>query len=96
MCAPVSVVFAGKPVKLMTKSYVAPVMTLAASRVTVMVSCIVPLAEASAFVMAGTSFDGSSIAVNRPTFGSDGLVGESSSQEIPNASTKASKTRRFM
>ena len=79
----------------MTKSYVAPVIVLAASRVTVMVNCIVPLAAASALVMAGTSFDGSRIAVNRATFGSDGVVGESS-QEIPNARTRASKTRRFM
>jgi hypothetical protein len=35
------------------------------------------------------------IAVNRATFGSDGLVGESS-QEIPKASTRASIARRFM
>ena len=70
-------------------------MILAESRVTVMVSCIVPLAVASALVMAGTSFDGSRIAVNRATFGSDGLVGESS-QEIPNARTRASIATRFM
>ena len=38
---------------------------------------MVPLAAASAFVITGTSLDGSRIAVNFLTFGSDGLVGKS-------------------
>src|SRR5688572_5339202 len=96
ICAPVSLVFAGKPVTLNWKSYVAPVMLLAASRVTVIVSCIVPLAVASAFVTGGTSFDGNRMAVNRATFGlSEGLVGESS-QETANARTNASIAKRFI
>src|SRR5688572_27420838 len=96
MCAPVSVVPAGKPVTWTVKSYVAPVMLLAASRVIVIVICIVPLADASALVTAGTSLPGNRMAVNRATFGfAEGVVGESL-QEIPNARTKASIARRFM
>ncbi len=77
-------------------------MFCAESRVTVIVNCIVPLAAASALLAGApfapngpTSLLGSRMAVNFATFGSDGLVGESS-QEIPKTSTRASIATRFM
>src|SRR5687767_11159600 len=78
MCAPVRVVPALKPVTWTVKSYVAPVMLLAASRVSVIVICMVPLAPASALLggIGGTSLAGNRIAVNRATFGfAEGVVG---------------------
>src|SRR5438105_12642419 len=73
MCAPVSVVPAGKPVSVTVKSAVDAVMLPAASLVLCIVTVTVPLPDASAFVVGvGASLPGSSVAVN---FGSGAGVG---------------------
>src|SRR5438045_1919042 len=71
MCAPTSVVPAGNPASCTVKSAVADVMAPAASRVMLKAISTCPLPPASAFVTAGTSFDGSNAIENFTRFGFD-------------------------
>jgi hypothetical protein len=64
MCARLIGVPAGKPVRFTTNVAVAAVTLFAESRVTTIVTVALPLPEASAPVMTGTSFAGESAAVN--------------------------------
>jgi hypothetical protein len=88
MWAPVSTVFAGKPVRLTSKSAVAAVMFPDESLVVFNVTVTVPLPLASALLTGGTSFAGRSVAVNRVDV-SEGDVGESEQPAAASASAAA-------
>src|SRR5687767_3326740 len=79
MCAPVRLVFGGKPDMTTVKSAVADVMFCAESRLTCSTTLTLPLADASALVTGGTSFVGNNCVVNVGAV-NDGETGSSSLQ----------------
>src|SRR5438105_13081465 len=97
MCAMLMGVPAGKPDRFTTKVAVPAVMFPAASFVTSNVTVASPRHDDSAFVIAGTSFDGSSVAVKVGLLGVvvDGDVDELHEVD-PTARMAARTARRFI
>src|SRR5262245_8250883 len=97
MCAPVSVVPAGKPWKLPTKLAVAAVMLLAESRVTTNVIVMLPDPPDSALVTGGTSLTGRVSAVNVGLVGVDVEGDVDDFEQAPaRARTATSTDKRFI
>src|SRR5579871_474008 len=98
MCPSVTVVPAGNPVRLATNVTDAAVMLPEPSFVVSNVIVTLPLPDASALAIGGTSLAGSSVAVNVGLVGADddGDVDDEPQPTAMNASAIARADRRFM
>src|SRR5215217_703232 len=96
MCAAVTGVFAGKLFRVTRKSAVAAVIAPPASLVKLNVIVAFPFPPASAFVMAGTSFDGNRVAKNLTWLAFDEAVGVFDPQPVTNRNTAPSVSKRFI